>query len=96
MSAATAPAIEKPANPVPETEDPRWRPVLGLQCGLTVDLPLPGFRVRDFLALHPGSVVGTAWTATRDVPLQVNGVLVGWGEMEQSTDHLAVRVTDLA
>ena len=27
-----------------ETEDLRWRPLLGLPCQLTVDLPLPKFQ----------------------------------------------------
>jgi len=96
MSAATASAVEQPAKPSPDAEEPRWRPVLPLHCQFTVDLLLPGFKVRDFLALHPGSVVGTDWAATRDVPLRVNGILVGWGEMESSSNQLAVRVTELA
>jgi|HubBroStandDraft_1064217.scaffolds.fasta_scaffold33265_4 flagellar motor switch/type III secretory pathway protein FliN len=74
----------------------RWRPVLGLPCELTVDLPLPGFKVADFLALRPGSVVGTNWRLARDIPLRINGTLIGWAEFEGAGNRMAVRVTELA
>ena len=96
MAAATAPAVEQPTKTAPDKEDPRWFPLMRLSCLLTIDLPMPGLKVRDFLALHAGSIVGTRWAATRDVPLRINGILVGWGEMEGSTNRLAVRVTELA
>ncbi len=79
-----------------ESEDPRWKPVLDLPCQLTVDLPLPNFKVADFLRLQPGSVMATGWRLTRDVPLRVNGTLIGWGEFEGAGNRLAVRVTELA
>ena len=94
MAAAPAPVVQP--QPAPDSDDPRWRPVLPLRCLLAVDLPLHGIKVRNFLGLHIGSVVGTGWTATRDVPLQVNGIVIGWGEMESSSNCLAVRVTELA
>ena len=65
-----------------ESDEARWQPVLGLPCQVTVDLSLPGFKVRDFLGLHPGSVLATGWGVARDVPLRINGVLIGWGELE--------------
>lgn len=92
-AAATAPATTRPAAQ-PEL-DPRWLPLQTLPCWLTADLALPRFRVRDFLALHVGSIVGTQWGLERDVPLQVNGVFIGWGELEGAGARLAVRVTEL-
>jgi len=74
----------------------RWRPVLALPCQLSADLPLPEFKVRDFLKLKPGSVISSRWLVTLDVPVQVNGVVIGWGEFEGSNGRLAVRVTELA
>jgi flagellar motor switch/type III secretory pathway protein FliN len=74
----------------------RWRPLLGLPCQLTVDLPLPNFKVADFLALRPGSVVGTHWGLARDIPLRINGTLIGWAEFEGAGNRLAVRLTELA
>ena len=79
-----------------EREDPRWKPVLDLPCQLTVDLPLPNFKVADFLKLQRGSVMATGWRVTHDVPLRVNGTLIGWGEFEGAGNRLAVRVTELA
>jgi flagellar motor switch/type III secretory pathway protein FliN len=41
-------------------------------------------------------VVRTNWQAVRDVPLRVNGALIGWSEFEVVGNRLAVRVTELA
>jgi flagellar motor switch/type III secretory pathway protein FliN len=102
MSTAAAQAMspttpEKPRQAgAAETEDLRWGPVLGLPCLLTVDLPLPNFKVADFLALRTGSVLGTSWRLAHDIPLRINGTLIGWAEFEGSGSHLAVRLTELA
>ena len=79
-----------------DDEDARWRPVLSLPCQLTVDLSLPHFTVGNFLALRPGSIVATHWGLAHDVPLRINGTLVGWGELEGAGNRLAVRLTELA
>jgi flagellar motor switch/type III secretory pathway protein FliN len=105
-AAAVSAPLEKPANKdaIPadrpdagdQSEVARWRPVLGLSCQFTVELSFPNFKVADFLTLRIGSVLATNWAATRDVPLRVNGTLIGWGEMEAVGKSLAVRVTELA
>src|SRR5262249_29439711 len=79
-----------------QSEEARWQPVLDLPCQLTVDLPLPAFHVSDLLQLQAGSVIGTQWQLARDVPLRVNGTLIGWSEFEVVGDRLAVRLTELA
>ncbi len=79
-----------------EQQDPRWQPMMTLPCGLTVDLALRGFKVADFLRLRPGSVVKTEWGVARDVPVRVNGILIGWGELEGAGNRPAVRMTELA
>src|SRR3981189_191579 len=79
-----------------ELDEERWRPVLRLPCQLTVDLPLPDFKIADLLRLGVGSVVTTSWQAGRDVRLRVNGALIGWSEFEVVGSELAVRVTELA
>jgi flagellar motor switch/type III secretory pathway protein FliN len=81
---------------VRDNEDTRWQPVLALPCQMAVDLPLPNFKVGDFLKLQAGSVIATAWRITRDVPLRINGTLIGWGEFDGSGKYLAVRLTELA
>jgi flagellar motor switch/type III secretory pathway protein FliN len=78
-----------------QTEEERWQPVLNLPCELTVELPLPDFHVSDLLELQNGSVIGTQWHLTRDVPLRINGTLIGWSEFEVVGDRLAVRLTEL-
>ncbi len=100
MAAAASTAVsstERPAGTAPgEMEEARWRRVLALPCELAVDLPLPGVHVADFLKLKPGSVLPAGWRLARNVPLRVNGTLIGWAELEGSGGKLAVRLTELA
>jgi flagellar motor switch/type III secretory pathway protein FliN len=101
MAASAAPAVSPAvAAKSPEKketeEEARWRPLLRLPCLLTVEVPGLRLRVSDFLALRPGSVVATHWGVSRDVPLRINGTLIGWGELESAGNHLAVRLTELA
>lgn len=77
-------------------EDARWKPVLGLPCELIVDLPLPGFTIADLLKLRPGSVIDAHWRVGHDVPLLLNGTLIGWIEFELVGESLGVRLTELA
>ncbi len=101
MSAsATMMAPQKEALKKNESEkryaDARWQPMMALPCSLAVELSLPGFKVSDFIALKAGAVVSTGWNITKDVPLRANGALIGWGELEGSANHLAIRLTELA
>jgi flagellar motor switch/type III secretory pathway protein FliN len=94
---AASPSPQGPGNPQSGDQDEiRWQPFLRLPIRLTVDLPLPDFKVRDFLALRVGSIVGTQWGLARDVPLAVNGTFIAWGELEGAGQRLAVRATELA
>ena len=77
-------------------EDARWLPVLDLPCALIVDLPLPGFKIADLFKLRPGSVLNAHWRLGQDVPLRLNGTLIGWSEFEVVGNNLAVRLTELA
>jgi flagellar motor switch/type III secretory pathway protein FliN len=86
----------EPAVVLEAEDDERWRAVLGLPCELTVDLPLPGFKITDFLQLRGGSVIDACWRVGRDVPLRLNGTLIGWIEFEVVGNSLAVRLTELA
>jgi len=93
---ATAIAEKEITAAVSDKDELRWRPFLELPCQLTVELAFGRCTVRDFLALGCGSVLATRWGVTRDVPLRVNGVLIGWGELESTSNVLCVRVTELA
>ncbi|MDQ2925799.1 MAG: FliM/FliN family flagellar motor C-terminal domain-containing protein [Acidobacteriota bacterium] len=103
-SAALAMTVSKPpdtlhlVNPPldkPQERDPGemlpWLP-----CTLALDIPVIKFTVGDLLALTKGSIVETAYHQSSDLPLRVNGQLVGWTEFEVVGDSLAVRLTDLS
>ena len=102
-SAATARIPNEAPITLPNTqpaqqpeEDERWKRVMALPCELTVELPLPNFDISDFLKLRVASVIDAHWRLGRDVPLRLNGTLIGWVEFEISGDHLAVRLTEIA
>ena len=82
--------VEMPRNPDIYELLP-WLP-----CMLALDIPVVHFTVRQLLALSGGSIVETAYHQSSDLPLRVNGQLVGWTEFEVVGDRLAVRLTDLS
>jgi len=67
-----------------------------LPCMLALDIPVLKFTVGDLLGLKRGSIVETSYHQSSDLPLRVNGQLVGWTEFEVVGDRLAVRLTDLS
>jgi flagellar motor switch/type III secretory pathway protein FliN len=85
----------EPADARDSAEEERWHPVLGLACELTVELLLPDFTVSDFLKLRRTAVIDARWRLGRDIPLRLNGTLIGWVEFEVSGNHLAVRLPEL-
>jgi len=89
-------ALARELDPEPAERSAAWAQVLYLPCQLSVDLPLPKYRVADVLCLQPGSIVTTQWRVGADVPLQVNGELVAWGEFEVIENRLVLRLTELA
>jgi flagellar motor switch/type III secretory pathway protein FliN len=93
---ASAASSAEPGSKPEVEEDARWRPVLGLPCELTVELPLPDFKIADLLSLRAGAVIEARWRVGQDVPLRLNGTLIGWSEFEVVGRNLAVRLTELA
>lgn len=67
-----------------------------LPCTLVLEIPVVRFTVGDLLGLTTGSIVETAYHQSSDLPLRVNGQLVGWTEFEVVGERLAVRLTDLS
>ena len=67
-----------------------------LPCTLALDIPVVHFTVASLLTLDRGSIVETAYHQSSDLPLRVNGQLVGWTEFEVVGERLAVRLTDLS
>lgn len=67
-----------------------------LPCTVALDIPVVKFTVGDLLGLTNGSIVETSYHQSSDLPLRVNGQLVGWTEFEVVGERLAVRLTDLS
>jgi flagellar motor switch/type III secretory pathway protein FliN len=88
--AMAAPSPDRPQDREPGEFLP-WLP-----CTLALDLPVVNFTVGDLLSLTNGSIVETAYHQSSDLPLRVNGQLVGWTEFEVVGERLAVRLTDLS
>ena len=83
--------VDAPNAPEDRTDAFGWLP-----CRLTLQIPVTGFTVGDLVRLKVGSIVETQCHNTHDIPLRVNGLLIGWTEFEVIADRLAVRITELA
>lgn len=89
MSAAHDPKLNVAAR------EPLER-ALALPCTLTLEVPVVSFTVGAMLALEVGSIVETAAQQNEDLPLTVNGQLVGMVEIEVVGENLAVRLAGVA
>ena len=67
-----------------------------LPCTLTLEVAVVRFTVGTLLGLEVGTVVETAAQQNEDLPLSVNGQLVGMVEIEVVGDNLAVRLAGVA
>ena len=76
-------------------KDP-WNHLLGLPCRLRVEAPVAVFTVADLLGLVPGSLLRSSQKEGSHAFVQVNGQVIGWGELDVVGDALAVRLTELA
>lgn len=73
-----------------------WQRVMTLACQMSVDIPVPRFHVNELMLLRPQVVLDTCWRVGSDVPVRVNGQLIGWGEFDTVQGRLAVRLTEVA
>ena len=80
----------------PEAAPLSWERVHGLPCVLSVELSIPAFTVSDLIQLQNTMVINTKWPISSEVPVLVNGKLIGWSEFEVVSKQLAVRLTQLA
>lgn len=94
-SAESTGAPAQPSGSEAQSES-RWKPVLGLSCELTVELPMPGFKIAELLKLRKGSIINAHQRVGHDVPLYLNATRIGWIEFEVVSGNLAVRLMDLA
>jgi flagellar motor switch/type III secretory pathway protein FliN len=71
-----------------------WGSLVELLCAVTAEVDVPSLTVRDVLHLAPGAVLNTRWRTNRDLPLRVNGRLLGYAEFDSAGDTMAVRLTE--
>lgn len=95
VSSATAPPVLLPPLPRVDAPDPLAH-IHELPCTLVLEMPTVGFSVGSMLELQPGSIVITAAQQNEDLPLTVNGQLVGMVEVDIVGNRLAVRLTGMA
>jgi len=67
-----------------------------LPCLVSLEIPLQHFTIGDLSQLTKGTVVATARQQNSELPLYVNGQLIGWTELEVIDERLAVRITEIA
>jgi len=91
--AATAPLdpINRGEGAIPEA---CWVQLAELRCSFSVALGVPGLTVRDVLHLSTGKVLNTQWRTNRDLPVLINGKMLGVGEFDAATEKLGIRITE--
>lgn len=89
VATAQAPPPERPRIP-PDS------PAMRLRVELEVGVPVGEFRVRNLLALEPGTVVESRWDHSEDLPLAAGRVQLAWTEFEVVETQLGARLTRLA
>ncbi len=78
------------------TVEDRWAEALCLPCRATAEISIQGFTVGQLLALKVNSIVSTGQEEGSEIPVLVNGQVIGWGEFEVAGQRLAVRLVELA
>jgi flagellar motor switch protein FliN/FliY len=95
-SAETSITISTGARASTQLLPAHWPAFQNLSCQLSLEIPVPGFTIATLLRLAANDVINTRWLQGSDVPLHVNGKLIGWTEFEVIDDHLAARLTQIA
>ena len=100
MSTATQTAAPPPGETIDAGDRTRRRDpldrLLWLPCTLVLEVPVASFTVGSLLRLEVGSIVETGSHHNADLPLEVNGQLLGLTEFEVVGERLAVRLTGVA
>ena len=76
-------------------EHPSWEILSQMRMSMRAEVSLNRFRVRDLLALAEGQVFETLSPDTKDVPLKIGQVQLGWSEFEVVEQKMALRLTRL-
>ena len=84
-----------PDRRVPPTASEAWAEAMWLPCTLSVDLHVPKFTIGNLLNLEEDSIIDSQWNQNADVPLRINGLLMGYAEFEVVGEKAGVRLTEL-
>lgn len=84
------------SSALPSLRSKNWSAFQQLPCRISLEISIPHFTVAALLRLSPNDVINTRWLQGSDVPLRVNGKLIGWTEFEVIDDSLAARLTQIA
>jgi flagellar motor switch/type III secretory pathway protein FliN len=94
-SAVLVETIRPAGSATDSDKDEIWAEATWLPCRLSVELAVPDFTIGDLLRLQPNNLLDCQWKQNADVPLRINGLLLGYAEFELLGDKTAVRVTEL-
>ncbi|MCU1324013.1 MAG: surface presentation of antigen (SpoA) protein [Acidobacteriaceae bacterium] len=73
-----------------------WPTLSRIELKMTVRIALDRLKVRTLLELREGQILTSQVAHTKDVPLTVGEVRLGWSEFEVSGQRIGVRLTQLA
>ena len=92
-----APTTVAPSSAVHSSavDDLRWKQVEKLPCHISIEVAVPGFTLKDLLALRVKSIVRSQLATNASPPVRVNGEIVASGDFEVLGKRLAVRLTEL-
>jgi len=96
MAAAVTTPVPAPSAKaaLPGANDP-FAAFPHIPAAVTVEVPVVALTVRDLFRLEKGSIVVTSQPSGANVPVQIAGTLVAWGEFQVFADRLAVRLAEL-
>jgi flagellar motor switch/type III secretory pathway protein FliN len=81
--------------PAEEVSEAAWQKVQDVRCGLTAELSVRGFTVRDLLLLQNGSLVSTKQPTRARISVRANGSFMALAEFEVFGTHLGIRLTEV-
>jgi flagellar motor switch/type III secretory pathway protein FliN len=96
MASARVAPIRPTPQPQPEQTASPIESFHWLTCKATTEIPVPHFTVGNLLNLKKGAVIASATSSTNDVPLYINKILLGKGQIEVVEKRLTIRITELA
>lgn len=83
------------SDPAPAAADAKGDLILDIPVSLSVELGRTQMKVKEVMALSPGTVIELEKAVEEPVDLYVNGKLVGRGEVVVVDDSLGIKITQV-